>query len=251
MTELSGRLVAITGAARGIGAAAARAFAGQGARVALISRDAARLGALAAELGPDALALPCDVADAAALAAALARAEAAFGPLEVLVNNAGVVDPIAPIATADPAAFARTLAVNVAGVFNGMHAALPGMIARGRGTILTIGSGAAYNPLEGWAAYCSSKAAALMLTRAAHLEAGGAGVRVISLSPGTVATDMQAQIRASGINPVSQLDWSVHIPPEWPAQALVWLCGPGGEAYRGGECSLRDEAVRRAVGLVA
>ncbi|MFN3292855.1 MAG: SDR family oxidoreductase, partial [Gemmobacter sp.] len=227
------------------------AFAGQGARVALISRDAARLGALAAELGPDALALPCDVADAAALAAALARAEAAFGPREVLVNNAGVVDPIAPIATADPAAFARTLAVNVAGVFNGMHAALPGMIARGRGTILTIGSGAAYNPLEGWAAYCSSKAAALMLTRAAHLEAGGAGVRVISLSPGTVATDMQAQIRASGINPVSQLDWSVHIPPEWPAQALVWLCGPGGEAYRGGECSLRDEAVRRAVGLVA
>lgn len=251
MTELSGRLVAITGAARGIGASAARAFAGQGARVALISRDAARLGALAAELGPDALALPCDVADAAALAAALARAEAAFGPLEVLVNNAGVVDPIAPIASADPAAFARTLAVNVAGVFNGMHAALPGMIARGRGTILTIGSGAAYNPLEGWAAYCSSKAAALMLTRAAHLEAGGAGVRVISLSPGTVATDMQAQIRASGINPVSQLDWSVHIPPEWPAQALVWLCGPGGEAYRGGECSLRDEAVRRAVGLVA
>jgi len=251
MTQLSGRLVAITGAARGIGAAAARAFAAQGARVALISRDAARLADLAAQIGPGALALPCDVADAGALAEALARAEAGFGPLEVLINNAGVVDPIARIADTAPDDFARTMAVNIGGVFNGMRAALPGMTARGRGTILTIGSGAAHAPLEGWAAYCTSKAGALMLTRAAHLEAGGAGVRVISLSPGTVATDMQAQIKASGVNPVSQLDWSVHIPPDWPARALVWLCGPGGEAYRGGECSLRDDAVRRAVGLVA
>jgi NAD(P)-dependent dehydrogenase (short-subunit alcohol dehydrogenase family) len=251
MADLSGRLVAITGAARGIGAAAARAFVAQGARVALISRDAARLAALAAELGPQAMALPCDVADAGALAAALARAEAAFGPLEVLVNNAGLIDPIATLAEADPAAFARTVTVNLTGVFNGMHAALPGMIARRRGTILTIGSGAAANPLEGWGAYCASKAGALMLTRVAHREAGGHGVRIISLSPGTVATDMQAQIKASGVNPVSQLDWSVHIPPDWPARALVWLCGPGGDAFLGGECSLRDEGVRKAAGLVA
>jgi NAD(P)-dependent dehydrogenase (short-subunit alcohol dehydrogenase family) len=90
-----------------------------------------------------------------------------------------------------------------------------------------------------------------MLTRVAHREAGGHGVRAISLSPGTVATDMQAAIKASGVNPVSQLDWSVHIPAEWPARALVWLCGPGGDAYLGGECSLRDDAVRRAVGLIA
>ena len=251
MADLDGRLVAITGAARGIGAAAARAFAARGARLALISRDKARLDALVSEIGPaQAMALGCDVADAAGLAAALARAEAAFGPVEVLVNNAGIVDPIATLAKADPAAFARTVTVNLTGVFNGMHAVLPGMTARGRGTILTIGSGAAHNPLEGWGAYCSSKAGALMLTRIAHREAGGQGVRAISLSPGTVATDMQAQIKASGINPVSQLDWSVHIPPEWPALALVWLCGPAGDAWLGGECSLRDEAVRRAIGLV-
>jgi len=243
--------VAITGAARGIGAAAAREFVALGARVALISRDAARLDMLARELGPQALALPCDVADAAALVAALARAEGAFGPLEVLINNAGLIDPIATLAEADPAQFARTVTVNLIGVFNGMHAALPGMTTRRRGTILTIGSGAAVNPLEGWGAYCASKAGALMLTRVAHREAGGQGVRVISLSPGTVATDMQAQIRASGVNPVSQLDWSVHVPPEWPARALVWLCGPGGDTYLGNECSLRDDEVRRAVGLIA
>ena len=250
MTDLTGKLVAITGAARGIGAAAARAFVAKGARVALISRDEARLKAQAAELGRAALAVPCDVADAASLKAALTQAEEAMGPLEVLINNAGVIDPIAHIADADPKAFARAVAVNLNGVFNGMHAALPGMIERGRGTILTIGSGAAHNPQEGWAAYCSSKAGAFMLTRAAHLEAGAAGVRVISLSPGTVATDMQAAIRTSGVNPVSQLDWSVHIPPEWPAQALVWMCGPGGDAYLGQEVSLRDEDVRRAVGVI-
>ncbi len=250
MTDLAGRLVAITGAGRGIGAAAARAFAAQGARVALIARDEARLKVLAAQLGRNARALPCDVADAAALKSALDEAQAALGPLEVLVNNAGVIDPIARIAEADPAAFARAVAVNLTGVFNGMHAALPGMIARGRGTILTVGSGAAHNPQEGWAAYCSSKAGAWMLTRAAHLEAGPAGVRVISLSPGTVATDMQAAIKDSGVNPVSQLDWSVHIPPDWPARTLVWLCGPGGDGYLGQEISLRDEDVRRAVGLV-
>jgi NAD(P)-dependent dehydrogenase (short-subunit alcohol dehydrogenase family) len=251
MAELAGRLVVITGAARGIGAAAARAFAAQGARVALISRDTARLNALATEIGRSAMALPCDVADAAALSAALARAEAALGPAAVLVNNAGLIDPIATLAEADPAQFARTVAVNLTGVFNGMHAVLPGMMARRQGTILTIGSGAAHNPLEGWGAYCSSKAGALMLTKVAHREAGGHGVRAISLSPGTVATDMQAAIKASCVNPVSQLDWAVHIPAEWPARALVWLCGPGGDAYLGGECSLRDDAVRRAVGLIA
>ncbi|WP_323040272.1 SDR family oxidoreductase [Gemmobacter sp.] len=250
MADLTDRLVAITGAARGIGAAAAREFAAAGARVALISRDEGRLATLAEELGRCAMALPCDVSDAAALKAALAEAEEAMGPLEVLVNNAGVIDPIARIADADPADFARAVAVNLNGVFNGMHAALPGMIARGRGTILTIGSGAAHNPQEGWAAYCSSKAGAWMLTRSAHLEAGPAGVRVISLSPGTVATDMQAAIRDSGVNPVSQLDWSVHIPPDWPARTLVWMCGPGGDAFLGQEVSLRDEAVRRAVGVI-
>jgi NAD(P)-dependent dehydrogenase (short-subunit alcohol dehydrogenase family) len=78
-----------------------------------------------------------------------------------------------------------------------------------------------------------------------------AGVRVIGLSPGTVATDMQREIKASGVNPVSQLDWSVHIPPEWPAKALVWMCGADADGYLGQDISLRDEGIRRAVGLIA
>jgi NAD(P)-dependent dehydrogenase (short-subunit alcohol dehydrogenase family) len=89
-----------------------------------------------------------------------------------------------------------------------------------------------------------------MLTRAAHLEAGQV-VRVLSLSPGTVATDMQAAIRQSGVNPVSQLDWSVHIPADWPARALLWMCSADADDFRGAEVSLRDEGLRARLGLTA
>ena len=248
MSDFSGKLVVITGAARGIGAATARAFAAQGAKLGLVSRDKAALEALAAETGG--IALPCDVADAAALAKAVDSAEAAFGPLEILVNNAGMIEPVSALAETDPEAFARAISVNLCGVFNGMRAAMPGMIARGRGTILTVGSGAAHKPYEGWSAYCASKAGAWMLTQSAHLEAGPAGLRILSLSPGTVATDMQRAIKATGINPVSRLDWSDHVPPEWPAKAILWLCGPAGADHAGQELSLRDEGLRRAIGVI-
>jgi hypothetical protein len=71
----------------------------------------------------------------------------------------------------------------------------------------------------------------------------------MGLSPGTVATEMQREIQASGINPVSQLDWSAHIPPEWPAQALLWMCTDAADPYLGADVSLREDAVRRQVGL--
>jgi len=90
-----------------------------------------------------------------------------------------------------------------------------------------------------------------MLTRVAHLEEGPHGIRVLGMSPGTVATEMQVKIKASGVNPVSQLDFAVHIPADWPAKCLVWMCGPGADEYLGRDVSLRDEGVRRAVGLLA
>jgi NAD(P)-dependent dehydrogenase (short-subunit alcohol dehydrogenase family) len=241
-----GKSVLITGASRGIGAAAARLFAQKGARVGLAGRPGDALSAVAAETG--ARVLPCDVADPAQVEGAVAAMVQAFGGIDVLINNAGVIDPIASIESADPVAWGRQIDVNLKGVFYGMRAALAAMRAAGGGTILTVGSGAAYNPLEGWSGYCASKAGAIMLTRAAHLEAG-AVVRVLSLSPGTVATDMQAAIRDSGVNPVSQIDWSVHILPEWPARALLWMCSPLADSFRGGEVSLRDEGIRAQLGL--
>ncbi len=239
-----GKTVLITGASRGIGAATARRFAAAGAILGLAGRPSSALQAVAAETG--ARLIPCDVADAAQVTAAVQ----AMGRLDVLINNAGLIDPIALIAEADPAEWGRQIDVNLKGVFHGMRAALPVMQAQGGGTILTVGSGAAYNALEGWSGYCASKAGAIMLTRAAHLEAG-ATVRVLSLSPGTVATDMQRAIKDSGVNAVSALDWSAHIPADWPAEALLWMCSADADSFRGGEVSLRDEALRRKLGLIA
>ena len=89
-----------------------------------------------------------------------------------------------------------------------------------------------------------------MLTRALDLEERDNGIRTISLSPGTVATQMQREIKASGINAVSKLDWEDHIPPEWPARCLLWMCTAEADEYLGGEISLRDEGLRKQLGLI-
>ncbi len=245
-----GKTVLITGASRGIGAAAAHAFAASGANVALIARSTGEIAQIAGDIGEKALAIPCDVSSFAEMEAAVAATARTFGGLHVLINNAGVVDPIGHLAETDVDAWARTIDINLKGVMHGMRAVMPGMIAQGHGTIINISSGAAHGPVEGWSAYCSSKAGAYMLTRMGDKEARDHGLRIMGLSPGTVATDMQREIKASGINPVSQLDWSVHIPPEWPAQALLWMCTDEADAYRGTDVSLREDDIRQKVGLV-
>ncbi len=245
LSSLKGKAVLITGASRGIGAEAVRIFAQAGAHVGMVARYAAALDALAQQTG--ALPIACDMTDYAAVTDAVAQMTARFGGLDVLVNNAGIIDPIAPVSQADPAEFGRLIDVNLKGVFHGLRAAMP--IMKPGGTIITVGSGAAYNPLEGWGGYCSSKAGAWMLTRVAALEAPH--LRIMSLSPGTVATDMQRTIRDSGINAVSQLDWNAHIPADWPARALAWMCTADADAWVGQEVSLRDGAIRKRVGLVA
>ncbi len=248
MTDLSNRTVLITGASRGIGAAAARAFAARGARVALLARGTSEIADLAGEIGETALAIPCDVSNWSEMARAVGATVEAFGALDVLIGNAGVIEPIGPLAEVDPGDWGRVIDVNVKGVFHGMRAALPVMAAQGSGTVITISSGAAHRALAGWSAYCTSKAAAKMLTEAAHAEHGEM-LRVMGLSPGTVATQMQREIKASGVGPVAALDWEDHIPPEWVADALVWMCGAEADDLRGTEVSLRDEAIRRRIGL--
>ena len=246
---LTDQTVLITGASRGIGAAAARAFADQGANVVLCARSTDAIQDIAQQIGDKALALPCDVADPHAMAEVVARTIAHFGSLDVLIGNAGMIEPISFLAETAPDAFSQAIDVNLKGVFYGMRAALPHMIARGKGTIITVSSGAAHGPMEGWPTYCASKAGAYMLTRAADLENRDKGVRVLGLSPGTVATQMQREIKSSGINAVADLEWSDHIPPEWPAQALVWMCSAEADAYLGTDVLLREEGIRQKVGL--
>ena len=252
MGQLTGRSVILTGASRGIGAAAAEAMAAEGAALLLLARSADGITQLATRLrreGAQAEAMTCDVAEWSQVQAAVARAHEAFGRIDALVNNAGVIEPIGPIATADPRAWGHAADINFKGVFHGIRAVLPGMRAQGSGTIVNLGSGAAQNPLEGWSHYCAAKAATAMLTRCTHLENRGRGIRVFSLSPGTVATDMQRKIRASGINPVSQMDFASHASPEEPARALVWLLTEDAAPFAGQEVSLRDPDIRARIGL--
>ncbi|WP_298859350.1 SDR family oxidoreductase [uncultured Sulfitobacter sp.] len=248
--DMTGKTVMITGASRGIGAEAARVFANAGANVALLARSQDDIAALAGEIGERAIAIPCNVARYGEISAAVATTVQVFGGLDVLINNAGVVDPISHLEDADPDAWGQLIDINVKGVFNGMHAALPAIKAGGGGSILTISSGAAHNAIEAWSAYCASKAAVNMMGRSLHLEEAANGIRAIGLSPGTVATEMQRKIKASGINPVSQLDWDVHIPADWPARCLLWMCSAEADQYCGEEISLREDTIRRAVGLI-
>lgn len=252
MEHLKGKTAVITGASQGIGEATARLMAEAGCAVVLAARSAGKISAIAEDIrnaGGKAHAIPCDVSRFADVEAAIVAAETEFGGLDILVNNAGVIDPIGRIEDMDPDAWGQVIDINTKGVFYGLRAAIPRMQAQGAGVIVNISSGAATGALEGWSHYCASKAAVLSLTRCAEVELQDTPVRVVGLSPGTVATDMQVQIKASGVNPVSELDPSVHIPADWPAKAIAWLTGPDAAEFRGEDVSLRDDHILARIGL--
>jgi NAD(P)-dependent dehydrogenase (short-subunit alcohol dehydrogenase family) len=254
MPTLHDKIVLVTGASRGIGEAASLALAKAGATVMLTARDGARIAAVAARIeaaGGRAAASVCDVSDYAAVSAVVAETVARFGRLDALINNAGVIEPIASVATADPAAWARNIQSNLVGAFHCIRACLEPMRAAGGGTIVNISSGAAHRPLEGWSSYCSAKAGLAMLTRAVALEHAAEGIRVFGFAPGTIDTDMQVTIRASGINQISKIPRGDLAPVAHPAKAIVYLCGADADDLAGQELSLRDEDLRRRVGLPA
>ena len=245
MLDMTGKTVVITGASRGIGEAAAHIFAAAGANVVLTARSAGQIGAIADAIGDKALAVTCDVSRWGDVKAVIDAAVARFGTVDVLINNAGVIEPIGPMIESDPDEWGHVIDVNLKGVYHGMRAVMPLMVAQGGGTVLTISSGAAHRAIEGWAHYCASKAGAKMMNEALHQEAAGQGIRAIGLSPGTVATQMQREIKSSGINAVSKLNWDDHIPPEWVARTLVWMCSDDADEFLGEEVSLRDVEIRK------
>jgi NAD(P)-dependent dehydrogenase (short-subunit alcohol dehydrogenase family) len=248
---LRGRVALVTGAARGIGRAAALELARRGATVVAGVRRPGSAGDLAAELralAPGSAVVTCDVADYAAVEAAVAAA-AAIGRLDILVNNAGVIEPIGHLDTVDPAAWAAAVQVNLVGAMYGCRAALPHLLAAGGGAIVNVSSGAALRPLEGWSAYCASKAGLAMLTRSLHLELAGRGVRAFGLRPGIVDTDMQVTIRASGVNEVSRIPREDLAGTGGPARAIAYLCAPEAADLAGGEVDIADAAFRARAGL--
>jgi NADP-dependent 3-hydroxy acid dehydrogenase YdfG len=187
---LAGRSAVVTGASRGIGLATARALAAAGARVAMLARGADALQDRAREIGGRAIALPCDVRDADAIAEAAARLGAELGGApDILVNNAGLFAPAA-VHEMPPEAFAETVAVNLVAPFRLARAFLPGMRSRRRGHVVTVGSVADRTIYPENAAYAASKFGARALHEVMRAELRGSGVRATLVSPGPTDTPL-------------------------------------------------------------
>jgi NAD(P)-dependent dehydrogenase (short-subunit alcohol dehydrogenase family) len=239
---LAGRHAVITGASRGIGAAAAEALAKLGARLTLMARDKEALGKVAAGIS-DSQALACDVTDAASVSRAFAEARER-GPIAILVNNAGIAAS-APFLRTDDALLERIFAVNVFSAFRCAREALPDMLAGGWGRIVNVASVAGLKGYRYISAYTASKHALVGMTRALASEVADKNITVNAVCPSYVDTEMTRQTIANIVaktgrseqdalaelvrgNPQGRL-----ISPQEVANAIAWLCAPGTESITG------------------
>jgi NAD(P)-dependent dehydrogenase (short-subunit alcohol dehydrogenase family) len=255
---LAGTVALITGAGRGIGRAVALTLAEEGATVVVTSRtrrEVEETARLVRAAGGHGVALVADVASAPSVAALVRTASRRAGPIDVLVNNAGLLEPIGPIWSVRPAAWRRNVRVNLDGVFLCAHAVLPGMMARRRGVIVNVSSGAGRNPRYGWSAYCAAKAAVDHLTRVMAIELRDHGVRVNAVYPGAVETRMQAMIRSTDdalmggdIQPFrDRYARGQNLAPELPARLIRWLVQQA--ELTGQVLDIYDPAVRTMAAL--
>jgi NAD(P)-dependent dehydrogenase (short-subunit alcohol dehydrogenase family) len=224
--RLVGKVALITGAARGMGAAHARAMAREGADVAIADIAPQAGEQLAAELrssGAQASYHDHDVTDPVAWREVADAVQRAYGPIDVLVNNAGVQVRSFGI-EADDEEWAKVIAVNQQGVFLGMRAVIPSMVDNGGGSIINIASVAALVGLPGSLPYQASKAAVLGLTRGAAVAYGSKGIRVNAICPGLIVTTMTESASADAVNTMkAQIPLRREGKPEEISAAVVFL----------------------------
>ena len=211
-TPLHGRVVAISGAGRGIGRATAKALAAHGMRVAIGELDLAAAQATAEEIGGQAIALALDVTSRASFAAFLDETERQLGPIDVLINNAGIM-PLSRIHTESDASADLQIDVNIRGVMHGVKEIVPRFLARHRGHIVNIASTAGKGGFAGGATYCGTKAFVCVFSEAVRAEVSDAGIEVSCVMPGVVDTELSTGLgQARGVK---------NIAPEDVAAAIV------------------------------
>jgi NAD(P)-dependent dehydrogenase (short-subunit alcohol dehydrogenase family) len=239
---LAGRHAAVTGGARGIGAAVTRSLVAHGAKVTMLGRSAAPPSELANN--PELQYVQADVCEPETLPRAFGSARAGFGPIHILVNNAGQ-GKSAPFLKTDLALWRSMMQVNLDGAFHCIHSVLPGMLEAGWGRIVNVASTAGLTGYGYVSAYCAAKHGVVGLTRALALEVAIKGVTVNAVCPGYTETEMlqrtidgivaktgrtaaEARAELSSRNPQKRM-----IQPEEVANAVTWLCLPGSEAVTG------------------
>jgi NADP-dependent 3-hydroxy acid dehydrogenase YdfG len=204
--SLNGKVVAITGGGRGIGRAIARALAAQGARIAVCDLDGDTATATATELGGDAIGLAVDVTDSAALIGFLNAVEERLGPIDVLVNNAGIM-PVTPLTEEDDASIGRQLELNLRAVIVGTREAMKRMVPRRTGHIVNVASVAGRAGFPNLATYCATKHGVVGLSEAVRVELRGTGIEVSVVMPSLVNTELASGIaQARGVKTVEPED---------------------------------------------
>jgi NAD(P)-dependent dehydrogenase (short-subunit alcohol dehydrogenase family) len=232
---IGGAIALVTGAGQGIGLATALSLRAAGAKV-IAAYYQQPLASLPTEIDQ----ISMDVTQQSAVDSAAKWIGERYGALDILVNNAGIVAPIGRFGDLSSEDIAMAFDVNVVGTHRVVKAVLP-FLKRSRGVIINAGSGAAFTPLEGWSAYCSSKAALAMLSRVIDLEIGSFGIKTFFLGIPPTDTAMQAKIRSSGLNKVSQIPQSALNAVEVPASVITWLCSPKAREIEAILVDVRDE----------
>jgi len=251
--ELRNQVAIVTGGGRGIGRATALALARAGARVAVIARSRQQLAETVREIetaGGEGLAIAADVSDPAAVEGMAREVEGALGPVDLLVNNAATTGPLGPIWEADPADWWRSLEVNLRGPYLCSRAILPGMIARRKGRIINLSSGAATVAVAHMGAYVVAKTALIRFTENLAAELLDSGVQVFAIDPGTVRSAMSGHLLESETGK-KWLPWfrklferGRDVPPERAAQLVVQLAAGRADALSGRFLAVSDDLAK-------